>query len=82
MSAIRPSAEALYLKDLGMLLKEKARAAKAMRTSAAPDEAAYSLGRLMAYHEVISLMQQQALAFGLKPRDLDLEDIDPERDLL
>lgn len=40
------------------------------------------LGRLMAYHEVISLMQQQARAFGVPLENLNLNDIDPERGLL
>jgi hypothetical protein len=42
----------------------------------------YSLGYLMAYHEVISLLQQQAVAFGISLESLGLHDIDPENDLL
>ena len=66
-----------YLLDLGTLLKEYAVAAKR-----AAESDSFSLGRLMAYHEVISLMQQQAVAFGLPLERLGLHDIDPERDLL
>ena len=36
----------------------------------------------MTYISVLSLMQQQAVAFGLPLSDLSLEDLDPERDLL
>jgi len=36
----------------------------------------------MAMHEVISLMQQQANAFGLDVKDIGLDGISPERDLV
>lgn len=36
----------------------------------------------MAWHEIVSLMQQQAGAFGLTNEDVGLAGIDPERDLL
>lgn len=74
---------ALYLRDLGDLVKELARAAKAERDeSLAGEDRAYAQGRLMALHEVVSLMQQQADAFGLSYEDLRLGDVDAERDLL
>jgi len=70
-----------YLLDLGTLLKEQAVAARRNSKSEGPT-GSFALGRLMAYHEVISLMQQQALVFGLSLESLSLHDIDPERDLL
>ncbi len=74
---------ALYLRDLGGLVKELARAAKGeLEGATAGEDRAYAQGRLMALHEVVSLMQQQADAFGLSYRDLSLDDVDPERDLL
>lgn len=36
----------------------------------------------MAYYEVVSLMQQQAVAFGIEAQSLGLDDISPERDLI
>ena len=36
----------------------------------------------MAFHEVISLMQQQVQAFGIPLEDLGLDDIQPEKELL
>jgi hypothetical protein len=36
----------------------------------------------MAYYEVLSLMQQQAVAFDLPLQDLALDGLDPDRDLL
>lgn len=42
----------------------------------------YELGRLMAYHEVISLMQEQAIVFGISLIQIGLEDFAPEKKLL
>lgn len=72
----------LYLRDLGILLKEKALEAKEESGTAPEDERAFALGRLMAFHEVISLMQQQAHAFGITLEELGLDDIQPEKDLV
>jgi hypothetical protein len=71
-----------YLRDLGQLIKERARDAKGEKEAATgTDRYDYELGRLMALHEVVSLMQQQAEAFGLELSALALEDISPEEDL-
>jgi hypothetical protein len=72
-----------YLEDLGCHIKELAIGAKRARDATKePEDRAYAIGRLMAFHEVVSLMQQQASAFGLQLTDLCLADIEPERDLL
>ena len=72
-----------YLHDLGELLAEMATRAKdEYQAGRSSEEASYLLGRLTAMHEVISLMQQQAMAFGLPLQELSLEGIDPDRDLL
>jgi len=72
-----------YLRDLGGLVLEIALKAKIEydegRTS---DDAPYLLGRLMALHEVASLMQQQASVFGLPLEDLSLHTLNPDKDLL
>lgn len=72
-----------YLSDLGALLKQEALDARAQ----ASDEVAkpghqFALGRLTAYYEVLSLMKQQADAFGIEAAALSLEDFDPDRELL
>ena len=72
-----------YLLDLGMLLKEDALAAKeAIDTLINHEERIHELGRVLAYYEVISLMQQQAMSFGIPLNLIGLEDFDPERKLL
>ena len=72
-----------YLHDLGMLLKEKAQAAKNEKDNPVDQkDNDYNIGYLMAFHEVIDLMKQQADVFDIKQDDIGLADIDAERDLL
>lgn len=77
-----PNTAELFLRDLGMLLKEKARSARQDAAQGHAEDRDYKLGFLMAYHEVISLLKQQAEAFGIDVRSLCLDDIDPDSDLL
>lgn len=81
MKAFEESAPG-YLLDLCRLLKAAARKAKDKKDRCPQADRDFALGRLMAYHEVMSLIQQQALAFDLDLADLGLDDVDPERDLL
>jgi hypothetical protein len=71
-----------YLVDLGRLLKEQAFEAKREAKLATDPDKAFQKGKLLAYHEIVSLMQQQAKVFGLPLHSIGLEDIDPETDLL
>lgn len=75
-----------YLRDLGHLLRDEALDAKReyeeSKRSTDEGEKAYRGGYLMAFYHVISLMQDQALGFGIDLKDLKLESIDPDRDLL
>ena len=68
--------------DFGQLVREAAELATREARSAARGEDDFAKGRSFAYYEVISLMQQQAVAFDLPLEDLKLEGLDPERDLL
>lgn len=72
-----------YLRDLGALIRDAAREARAQCNGSlnAADQA-FALGRVTAYYEVLSLMKQQASAFGLADSDLSLESFDPEQELL
>ena len=72
-----------YLRDLGLMIKELAIEARKAKESDGPSPRdGFNLGRLMAFHEVVSLMQQQASAFGVSFEEIGLDDISPERDLL
>ena len=72
-----------YATDLGGLIAEKAREARYARDGAEEkSDRDYQLGYLMAYHEVVSLMQQQADIFGIERRSIGIADIDPENDLI
>lgn len=42
----------------------------------------YVKGRLMAYYEFISLLKQQADAFGIDLKDINLQDFDEFKELL
>jgi len=72
-----------YLRNLGTLLKESALDARARANGAkgTPD-GAFEEGRALAYWEVLSTMQSQALPFQLFLSDLGLEGFNPDRDLL
>lgn len=72
-----------YLYDLGYLLKEEALGIRKKRDSEVTKIGkAFESGRLLAYYEVITTMQQQALGFGLPLSDLRLDDINPDKELL
>jgi hypothetical protein len=71
---------AKYLHDLGHLLREQATAAARDRGCAkGTDDAAFQSGRAFAFYEVISLLVQQAEAFGLPLADIACESFEPER---
>ena len=73
---------AYYLLDLGQLVREAGEQAKKEAASATAEDKIFQRGRLMAYYEVLSLMQSQAEAFQLPLNDLALSGLDPDRDLL
>lgn len=73
-----------YLRDLGLKMKLRALEARRERDAApeGSEDRLFHSGRLMAFNEVISMMQQQAEAFGIPSTDLQLGDIEPDRDLI
>ena len=72
-----------YLYDLGPILKERALEAKAARDAAQPgsEQRAFHSGLVLAFYEVISILQHQADGFRIERQELRLEDVDPDRDL-
>lgn len=72
-----------YLADLGALLKQEALDAKTQASEEIGKPGhQFALGRLTAYYEVVSLMKQQADAFGIEASEISLQDFDPDRELL
>jgi hypothetical protein len=72
-----------YLFDLGPVIKTRALEARRER-DACPEgslEREFQAGRVMAFNEVISIMQQQAEGFEIPLAELRLDDIEPDRDL-
>ena len=67
----------LMLTDVSRELLEMAKAAKA----AAHSGSDFDKGRHIAFYEVVSLLVQQADAFGIDRTAIGLELVDPERDL-
>lgn len=63
-----------YLRDLGHEI-----VALVSHTS---DDVAFERGRRTALYEVVTLMRNQAVAFGLTDEDVGLLGVDPERDVL
>jgi hypothetical protein len=76
--------EKTYLFDLGLILKHRALEARRQRDQSASGTADRECqnGRVIAFDEVISILQQQAEGFGIPLGDLRLEDIEPDRDLV
>ena len=71
-----------YLFDLGRLVREYALAAVEDRQKQKePTSLEFYEGYVLGFHRIVSLMQQQALAFGIELKDLQLEGIEPDRDL-
>jgi hypothetical protein len=73
-----------FLFDLGFDIKSRALEAKKSldETVRGTEEHSLQFGRVLAYNEVISIMQQNAEGFGIALTDLRLEDIVPDRDLM
>lgn len=69
----------LYLIDLVSILKDAAMEVKKKTENNSND---FDEGRLMAYHEFISLLKQQADAFGINLKDINLQDFDEYKELL
>lgn len=71
-----------FLQDVGALLRARALAAKVDRNRASGEQRLFEQGRLFAYLETISLLQQELDAFGIERAEMQLDGIEPERDLL
>lgn len=68
-----------YTHDLAYLIKQKALEAKENNNNLqASNKDDYSLGYLMAFHDILSLMKQQANAFNIEHQEIGLDDIEPE----
>ncbi len=68
-----------YLRDFGTVLKERGLEARKRRDT---ERTEFEEGRLIAYYEVLSTMLNQAEVFEVSAEDLNLQDFDPDRDLL
>jgi len=76
------TAHQAMLFDLGHELKLLAVQAKAARSASevSSEQRSFEAGRLTAFGEVISMMQQQARGLGIPQSEIRLEDFDPDLD--
>lgn len=68
-----------YLEDLGKLLIEQA---FETQKRAIKSKQPFDQGQVMSYYSVISLMQSQAIAFGIPLAEIGLEGVSPDKDLV
>lgn len=68
-----------YLKDLGEGIKELALEAKQQAVEKGSD---FSLGYMAGFHRIVSLMQQQAESFDIPVKEIGLDGIDADEDLV
>lgn len=68
-----------YLKDLGEGIKELALEAKQQAVEKGSD---FSLGYMAGFHRIVSLMQQQAESFDIPVKEIGLDGIDADGDLV
>ena len=72
-----------YAEELGNLMKEYAREAKERRNLADdPMSREHMTGYVMGYHRILSLMIQQADGMLIPLKELGLDDIDPDEELV
>jgi len=74
----------LYLRDLGYIFKENAKKAREdLRNEPDPEKRAFREGFVMAYYDVVTIMQLQTIGFfQVSYSDLGFDDFDPDRDVL
>jgi adenylyl- and sulfurtransferase ThiI len=74
----------LYLQDLGFDIRDEAFKTKTRRDSFPISSPEYEneCAQLVVYNHIIYLMQQQAINFGIEVKDLRLDGIVPDRDLI
>ena len=72
----------LYLQEVGHLVKKYALEVKNHAENMEGEDRIFNRGIVFGYHAVLSLMQQEAAAFGIELEELRLDDINPDRDLL
>ena len=71
-----------FLNDAGTYIKERALQAKAERDKAESGSEEYESGRVMAFGEVIAILQQTLEAFCIPTEAMKLHDVDSDRDLV
>ena len=70
-----------YIQDLGEILKEESRDTHSSMLSAAKDDAEWRRGEVATYYRIISWAQERAEHYGLSLEEVNLDGLDPDKDL-
>ncbi|MEZ4864117.1 MAG: hypothetical protein R3C14_22575 [Caldilineaceae bacterium] len=73
-----PINEYSFVRDVVLLLRANVAGIKQSASSSFD----FEKGRLFAYYEVLSLIQQQAKAFGIDMAEINMQDFNADRDVL
>lgn len=71
-----------YLEELGGLIKDHALRVKTDLINASDEEKIFNQGQLYAYYRLVTIMQQQAIAFDIDLTEINISDIDPDNQLI
>jgi hypothetical protein len=70
-----------YLEEFGGLVKEYALGVKENLLVVESEEKVFTQGELYACYRLITMMQQQAIAFDIDLKEINLSDINPDKNL-
>lgn len=73
----------VYLEEIGTYMVERGLDAKKSMSEEEKEspEYLYHEGRLLAYHDIVSIMQQYAGGFFINLKEIGLHEINPDKDL-
>lgn len=70
-------AELLFIEDFFKIIMEINKESKKLS-----QDDPIEMGKQLAYYDVLSILHQQVIAFGIDPVDVGMEGFDPDRDAL
>ncbi len=84
MKIMTHDAYRLYMQEAISAIKERALEAREERPDKEKDAPGhlFQSGRVLAFNEVVSILQQLAETFQIGLDEIHLDDIDPDRDLI
>jgi hypothetical protein len=65
----------LFIRDLVYIIREMDKKAKESQNDQ------FDIGRRFAFYEILSLIEQQAIAFGYDKKDIGMDDFNPDESI-